>query len=121
MTRFDDEEEGPSVDEMSLEGLTECVCVSVRAEGEGRRLELPRGFIELLRAEEETASTADVVGDLLLLSAAQRTYESVHYSEAGAGEPMEAINDRMQELFEAEFGTTLKDVAGYPDPSEDAH
>ena len=49
----------------------------------------------------------------------QRIYEAAHFSEAGVPDEIEAVNDRMQELFESESGTTLQDVTGYPKPSED--
>ena len=93
------------------------VTVTIDAEGDRRTLEIPAGFVDLLREPGESA--ADVVADLVLLSAAQRTYEAVHFSEGGVPEDIEAVNERVQEVFEAEFGTTVQDVAGYPDPSED--
>lgn len=93
------------------------VTVTVDAEGDRRTLELPAGFLDLIREPGESA--ADVVADLVLLSAAQRTYEAVHYSEGGVPEGVEAANDRVQAVFEDEFGTTIQDVAGYPDPPEE--
>ena len=93
------------------------VTVTIDAEGDRRTLEIPVGFVDLLREPGESA--ADVVADVVLLSAAQRTYEAVHFSEGGVPEDIETVNERVQEVFEAEFGTTVQDVAGYPDPSED--
>ena len=93
------------------------VTVTIDAEGDRRTIELPAGFVDIVREPDESA--ADVVADLVLLSAAQRTYEAVHYSEGGVPEEVEAVNDRVQARFEAEFGTTVRDVAGYPDPPED--
>lgn len=93
------------------------VTVTVDAEGDQRTLDLPEGFVDLVREPGESA--ADVVADLVLLSGAQRTYEAVHFSEGGVPDEVEAVDDRMQELFESEFGTTLRDVVGYPEPSED--
>lgn len=101
---------------MSDDGGT-TVTVSIDAEGDERTLDLPAGFVEFIREPDESA--ADVVADLVVFSGAQRTYEAVHYSEGELPEAINEIDDRMQELFEAEFGTTLQDVAGYPDPPED--
>ena len=95
----------------------EDVTVTVDAAGDRRTLELPAGFVDLIREPGESA--ADVVADLVLLSAAQRTYEAVHFSEGGVPEEIEAVNERVQERFEAEFGTTIQDVAGYPEPPDD--
>ncbi len=92
----------------------ESVTVSIRAGGDERTVELPAGFISYL--EEPGESAADVIADLVLFSAAQRTYEVVHFSEGGVPDEIEAINDHLQDLFEAEFGVALQDVAGYPDP-----
>ena len=96
---------------------SDIVTVTIDAGGDQRTLELPAGFVDLVREPDESA--ADVVADLVLLSGAQRTYEAVHFSEGGVPDEIEAVNDRMQERFESEFGTTLRDVVGYPDPSEE--
>lgn len=91
--------------------------VTIDAGGDRRTIELPTGFVEFIREPGETA--ADVVADLVLLSAAQRTYEAVHFSEGEIPPELHEIDERMQERFEAEFGTTIRDVAGYPEPDED--
>lgn len=91
--------------------------ISIAAGDDERTIELPAGFVELIREPDESA--ADVVADIVLLSAAQRTYEATHFSEGGAPDEVVAVNDRMQEVFEAEFGTTIRDVAGYPEPTDE--
>lgn len=93
------------------------VTVTIHAEGDRRTLELPAGFVEFIREPGESA--ADVVADLVVFSGAQRTYEAVHYSEGDLPAELHAVDERMQELFETEFGTTLQDAAGYPDPPEE--
>lgn len=93
------------------------IAVTIDAEGDQRTLDLPAGFVDSIREPEESA--ADVVADLVLLSAAQRTYEAVHYSEGGVPSEVEAVNDQIQALFEAEFGVTLQEVVGFPDPPDD--
>lgn len=94
--------------------------VMIEAAGDRRTIELPTGFVEFIREPGESA--ADVVADLVLLSAAQRTYEAVHFSEGEIPGELHEIDERMQARFEAEFGTTIRDVAGYPEPTdEDRH
>lgn len=93
--------------------------VTIEAAGDQRVIQLPTGFVEFIREPGESA--ADVVADLVLLSAAQRTYEAVHFSEGEIPGEIHGIDARMQEHFEAEFGTTIRDVAGYPEPSDDHH
>lgn len=91
--------------------------VAIEADGDRRTVELPTGFVEFVGEPGETS--ADVVADLVLLSAAQRTYEAVHFSEGEIPGELHEIDERMQALFEAEFGTTIRDVAGYPEPDDE--
>jgi hypothetical protein len=95
----------------------ETVTVTVDAEAESRTIELPAEFVEFIREPGESA--ADVVADLVVFSGAQRTYEAVHYSEGDLPAELHEVDEQMQELFETEFGTTLQDAAGYPDPPDD--
>lgn len=110
-------EELLETDGLSSEELTEPVFITLTAGEIERKVELPRGFVELLREGDEC--TADVVGDLLLLTSTQRIYETVTYSENDPGPEFERINDRLQELFEAEFDVSFHRVIGADDPPHD--
>jgi hypothetical protein len=105
-------------DDYAQAELTEPVSITISADTE-REIELPRGFVELLREEDQ--NTADVVGDLLLLSSTQRVYETVTYSENDPGAAFEIINEQLQERFEAEFGVSFQQVAGIAGPGDDSH
>lgn len=103
----------------SPEALTAPAHITISADDSERTVELPQGFVELLREQDEC--TADVIGDLLLLSSTQRIYETVTYSENDPGPEFDHINDRLQELFEAEFGAPFERVVGAEDAPHHHH
>lgn len=72
---------------------------------------LPEQLFDVLANEDETA--ADVVGDILVLSCAQRVHALVHHSDDEVGEELDAVEDRMLSLFEDRFGVTFAEATGH--------
>jgi hypothetical protein len=72
-------------------------------------VDLPARLIEMLAEEDET--TAEVVGDLALMSCAQRIHTVVHHGEGGEG--LEDVEAHTMELFEDRFGMTYGEATGH--------
>lgn len=74
-------------------------------------LELPAQLLELLAEGDE--SSAEVVGDLTLLSCAQRIHATVHHAEGEVSDELEALEARTLELFEERFGVSFAEATGH--------
>jgi hypothetical protein len=72
---------------------------------------LPSPLLDLLSEEDETA--AEVVGDIAILSCAQRIHATVHHSEEGPGDELAAIEESTMDLFEERFGVTFSEATGH--------
>ncbi|WP_276257510.1 DUF7545 family protein [Haloglomus litoreum] len=72
---------------------------------------LPSGLLEMLAEGEESA--AEVVGDLAMFGCAQRIHATVHHSEGGVDEELEAIEETTMDLFEERFGATYGELTGH--------
>ena len=81
-------------------------------DGSSDELTVPADMLELL-AEEEDESSATVVGDLALISCAQRIHGAVHHGHGEAGEELEAIEEETLDRFEERFGQSFAEMTGH--------
>jgi len=87
----------------------ETVTVTVEGPDGSDEVELPAQLIEMLAEDGESA--ADVVGDLVLMSCAQRIHAAVHHGEDG--EDLSDVETVTMDLFEERFGTTFEEATGH--------
>ena len=81
-------------------------------DGSSDELTVPTEMLDLL-AEEDDESTAQIVGDLALISCAQRIHGAVHHGHGEAGEELEAIEEATMDRFEERFGQTFGEMTGH--------
>lgn len=72
---------------------------------------LPAPLLDLLSEADEAA--AEVVGDIAVLSCAQRIHTTVHHSEDEVSDELSAIEDSTMDLFEERFGVTFTEATGH--------
>jgi len=80
-------------------------------DGDSETIELPAGLVDVFAEQGE--DTTDVVGDVLVQSFAQQAHVAVHHGEGNVPADLEAINDRMEELFQDRFGVSLEEAMGH--------
>ena len=71
---------------------------------------LPAGLADLVAEGDQTS--AETVGDVVLLSFASRAHHVVHHGE-GADEELEAQEEAAMDLFEERFGVTFAEATGH--------
>ncbi|MFC6835675.1 DUF7545 family protein [Halomarina ordinaria] len=87
------------------------VQVSIDA-GDGEdQVTLPSNLLDLLAEDGQNA--AEVVGDLALMSCAQRIHATVHHSQGEVDERLQAIEDTTLDLFEERFGMSFGEATGH--------
>ena len=72
---------------------------------------LPAELLEMLAEGDE--SGAEVVGDLALMSCAQRIHATTQHSEGEVDDPLEAVEATTMDLFEERFGMTFEEATGH--------
>ncbi|WP_254534697.1 DUF7545 family protein [Halomarina litorea] len=72
---------------------------------------LPARLLDMLAEGEE--SSAKVVGDLALMSCAQRIHATVHHAEGEVDDELQAVEDTTLDLFEERFGMTFGEATGH--------
>ncbi|WP_152040484.1 DUF7545 family protein [Salinigranum salinum] len=80
-------------------------------DGDVEEIELPAGLVDVFAEQGEEPT--DVVGDIVVQSFAQQAHVVVHHAEGGTPEDLQALNEKMEELFEARFGVSLADAMGH--------
>lgn len=80
-------------------------------DGDVEEVELPAGLVDVFAEQGEEPT--DVVGDILVQSFAQQAHVVVHHSQGDAPADLAEINEKMEELFEARFGTSLQEAMGH--------
>lgn len=87
--------------------------VTIRIEGPDGEddVTLPADLLEMLAEGDE--SGAEVVGDLALMSCAQRIHATIHHSEGEVADDLEAVEATTMDLFEERFGITFEEMAGH--------
>jgi len=81
-------------------------------DGSSDELAIPTDMLELL-AEEDDESSAQIVGDLALISCAQRIHGAVHHGQGEPGEEIKAIEEETLDRFEERFGQTFGEMTGH--------
>jgi hypothetical protein len=79
-------------------------------DGDVEEIELPAGLLEVFAQGE--APTV-VVGDMAVNMLAQQAHVQVHHAEGDVPADLKALNEKMEELFEARFGVSLADAMGH--------
>lgn len=79
--------------------------------GDTEEIELPAGLADVFTEQGESSTV--VVGDLLIQSFAQQAHGVVHHSHGETPEDLEALNEKMEELFEDRFGVSLSEAMGH--------
>lgn len=90
---------------------SETVTVTVEAADGEDAIEVPRALIDALSEGEESVAT--VVGDIAMLGLAQQAHGIVHHAQGGAGEDLEAAEEKTMALFEERFGQTYGEMTGH--------
>lgn len=90
---------------------TEDVVITIAGPNDETDVALPESLFDTLSEEDETAT--EVVGDILVLSCAQRVHALAHHSEEEMDENLSPVEDRMMELFEEHFGVTFAQATGH--------
>lgn len=90
---------------------SETVLITIESPDGDDEIELPAQLLELLAEGDE--SPAEVVGDLTLLSCAQRIHATVHHAEGEVSDELEALEARTLELFEERFGVSFAEATGH--------
>jgi hypothetical protein len=81
-------------------------------DGSSDELTVPTEMLQLLK-EDDDESPAQIVGDLALISCAQRIHGAIHHGHGEAGGELEAIEEATLERFEERFGQTFAEMTGH--------
>lgn len=87
------------------------VVVTIAGPDDETEVTLPESLFDVLSEGDETA--AEVVGDILVLSCAQRVHALVHHGEEEIDEDLSPVEDRMMALFEEHFGVSFSQATGH--------
>jgi len=88
---------------------SETVTVTIEGPDGDDEVDLPARLIEMLAEEDE--SVAQVVGDLAVMSCAQRIHATVAHGQGGEG--LEDVEAHAMDLFEQRFGMTFEEATGH--------
>ena len=80
-------------------------------DGNVEEVELPEGLADVFTEQGEPGTA--VVADFVVQAFAQQAHAVVHHAEGGTAADLEALNERMEELFEERFGTSLEEALGH--------
>jgi hypothetical protein len=80
-------------------------------DGSVSTVDLPAGLADVFSEDDEEAT--DVLAAFVTQTFAQQTHAVVHHSEDGAPDDIVAMNERMEELFEEQFGIPLEEAMGH--------
>lgn len=89
----------------------ESTTVNIEADGETDDIIVPLAITEALSEEGET--TAEVVGDLAVLSLAQQVHGILHHSHGEVDEELEAAEAEILDEFEERFGQSFAEMTGH--------
>ena len=80
-------------------------------DGDTDELELPDGLVDALAEQGERPTT--VVAEIALLSFVQRSHAIVHHADGEVPADLREINEKAEELFEAQFDMTFAEATGH--------
>lgn len=90
----------------------ETVTLTITTEhGDEDDLTLPAGLLDALGEEGDTPP--DVVGDLAMLSVANRAHHMVHHGEGEPDPELAALEESALDLFEERFGVSFAEATGH--------
>ena len=90
---------------------SETMVVKIETPDGDDEVTLPSGLLDMLAEDGESA--ADVVGDLALMSCAQRVHAAVHHGHGETDPELEAVEETTLDLFEERFGMTFGEATGH--------
>lgn len=89
---------------------TETVTYEIDGESETDSLTVPAGLLDVVAEGDQTGP--EVLGDVAMLSLANRVHHLVHHGEDTDPE-LEAIESATMDLFEQRFGVTFAEATGH--------
>lgn len=90
--------------------MSETVTFEIDGDGETDTLTVPATVLDLVAEADQTGP--EVVGDVAMLSLANRVHHMVHHGE-GTDPELEAIEQETMDLFEERFGVTFAEATGH--------
>jgi len=101
----------PVVPRSMADGDPETVTLTIAGDDDEDTLTLPLELVQALG--EEGQSAPEVVGDLAMLSVANRAHHMVHHHEGEADPKVAALEGSAMDLFEERFGVTFGEATGH--------
>ncbi len=80
-------------------------------DGSEETVELPNALLELLADGEQ--APAGTVGDLVVISFAQRIHAAIHHSEDEPSDELKEAETAMMDSFEERFGASFQELTGH--------
>ncbi|MFB6304108.1 MAG: hypothetical protein ABEH47_03000 [Haloferacaceae archaeon] len=74
-------------------------------------VDLPEGLARVFAEGDEEPT--DVLAEFVVQAFAQQTHAAVHHSGGEVPDELEALNERMEELFEERFGVSIAEAMGH--------
>lgn len=85
--------------------------VSLEVGDDTDSVELPPELVDLFR-EDSAETDAEIVGDMVLMSFAERVHAIVHHGQ-GDDPELDEIESKTMDLFEERFGMTYGEATGH--------
>lgn len=80
-------------------------------DGSSDEVVVPTALLETLADGDETS--AETLGDLAMLSAAQQVHAMLHHSPGEPDDDLKAIEEETMALFEDRFGVSFAEMTGH--------
>lgn len=92
--------------------MTETITFTIEgSDGSSDDVVLPSGLLDLLADQED--SPAGVIGDLAMVSCAQRIHAAIHHGHDEPDAELQSIEDETMALFEERFGASFAELTGH--------
>ena len=91
--------------------MAESTTVTIDVGDDHEEVTVPDGVLGLFGAENQTE--AEVVGDLLVVSCAQRLHSLVAHGQEEPTEELQALETAMLDRFEERFGASFAELTGH--------
>lgn len=88
----------------------ETVTFEIDGDGETDSLTVPAGLLDAVAEDDQTGP--EVLGDVAMLSLANRVHHIVHHGD-GTDPELEAVETATMDLFEERFGVTFAEATGH--------
>lgn len=80
-------------------------------DGSTDEVAVPASLLEMLADGDE--SSAETLGDLAILSAAQQIHATMHHSPGEPDDELRAVEEETMALFEDRFGVSFGEMTGH--------